>query len=489
MPLLNDIIQPTPQVGTGLTLINEANDPDVDGEYVIGKVRGPFFFPNGISRNKRLYKDPLWENQLKSEHIKEKLASRTMYGTIGHSTELSEDTMKKGEFSHIISDLYIDPRTKVGIGEALILNTPAGRVLRTVLGAKSKLFVSSRADGRFLESRDDGVGVVDPETYTLHSFDFVLEPGFLQANPKLVESMCEDLAELPRLAISNMADITNIETDESTNKNIIQNQDSGGSKMSEQLIKSMSERAEKQQKELETLLEDRSNLRADNKVLKEENTELEAEIDDLEKKVDDLEKKVDDVTEKLTKSTNAYNKLIAERKKFEAEVGNPAEVSKVMKEAHKVLAEWKKFEKEVGTRAEVKEALEKSKKLIESYTKLGSVKEIEECLVKFDKTINKMTEAQRTKVISDVTGKYSVSESQVKDLLKKGLSHKDIVGICENLGKSAQVRKIYGVGNVFSEDNKDKDKPSSLESRVTSGSLGERLLGAIEEGYSRGKKK
>lgn len=157
---------------------------------ILGRMKGEFFFPDGISRNNRWYSRKLWENALNSDVVKKKLENRLMLGTISHDTEYSDTSLQEGKFSHIITKLYIDENGR-GIGEADILDTPAGRVLHTMLKAGVKLSVSSRADGDFM-GEHNGIPAVNEDTYSLESFDVVLEPGFLNAKPQLVESLQEE---------------------------------------------------------------------------------------------------------------------------------------------------------------------------------------------------------------------------------------------------------------------------------------------------------
>ena len=45
-------------------LVEGADAPEVDGKIRLGKVVGPSFFGDGVSRNQRFYPRALWERQL-----------------------------------------------------------------------------------------------------------------------------------------------------------------------------------------------------------------------------------------------------------------------------------------------------------------------------------------------------------------------------------------------------------------------------------------
>jgi hypothetical protein len=165
--------------------------PEVDGEYIIGKLSGESFFLDGFSRNKRFYPGELWEMVSADPAIRQRLVDRNMFGSIGHDVKLDDEAFRKGDFTHIVSDIRITEEGK-GVVDYLILNTDAGRNLNTILRAGSKVYVSSRADGDFVEGQmNNGMPIVDPHKYRLETFDFVLDPGFLGASPELVESYNE----------------------------------------------------------------------------------------------------------------------------------------------------------------------------------------------------------------------------------------------------------------------------------------------------------
>lgn len=180
------------------------------------------FIPDGESRNKRYYPKELWERTLNDTELNERLKDRHCYGTIGHDTELNDVSLLEGKVSHIVTNLYIEDG--VGIGEAEILNTEVGRTLRTILGAKCKLYVSSRGIGKFKESSKNGNKIVDPDNYLLETFDFVMDPGFLEANPTLVESIKSDLQAcklLPESTTCSMNKDNSSKEENKINNNIL----------------------------------------------------------------------------------------------------------------------------------------------------------------------------------------------------------------------------------------------------------------------------
>lgn len=170
-------------------------------EGVLAKVKGPSFFLDGFSRNGRFYPKKLWENALKNPETKSALTRGLMFGCIGHPKDYSlDELLESGKVSHKVTDIYIDKQTGEGIAEYEILDTPAGRILNTVLRSGSEMYVSTRAFGGFSNETKSKDGkkykVLDVNNFVIESVDFVIQPGFLETNPTLVESLMEDFMEL-----------------------------------------------------------------------------------------------------------------------------------------------------------------------------------------------------------------------------------------------------------------------------------------------------
>jgi len=153
---------------------------------VLAVVEGVFFVADKPSRNGRLYPRELWENVLSSPDLKRMLQNRLLFGTVGHVEEQLDDLIREGKVSHVVTDLKIMPDGR-GWGRAEILDTPVGRVLKTLLESGSKLSVSSKAYGEYEGQTGEGYWRVSPNSFLLERFDFVVDPGFLEAQPQVRE--------------------------------------------------------------------------------------------------------------------------------------------------------------------------------------------------------------------------------------------------------------------------------------------------------------
>jgi len=159
---------------------------------VLAKVSGPFFVPDGASRNKRWYSEAFWKSVLGKPEVIHGLKDG-MLGTLIHPTD--EKAAHPMYSSHVVKKLWINSE-KQGLGEAYVLDTPIGRIIDTFSSSGLvNLYVSSRAYGSYKdEGRHEGMPVVDEENYVLKTFDFVLEPGFTVAFPSFSKTM-EQLEE------------------------------------------------------------------------------------------------------------------------------------------------------------------------------------------------------------------------------------------------------------------------------------------------------
>jgi hypothetical protein len=160
---------------TDLLEVNEESSV-IDGKNIIGRVVGECFFPGKSSRNKRYYSEDLWNKVLKDSELNEKIESRTMFGTVGHDQKIDDAAILEGKISHIVSKLWINENNK-GMGEFLILGTPAGNNLYPLLKAGAKIHFSTRASGKY-ESVKDGNSVLSIDGFILHTIDFVTSPVF-----------------------------------------------------------------------------------------------------------------------------------------------------------------------------------------------------------------------------------------------------------------------------------------------------------------------
>ena len=434
MEHLVDIFQPE------ISFVVEEASGEVDGKHILAKVRGQFFVPEGVSRNKRYYPRSLWERVIGK--VRDKLQNRVMFGTIGHEQNIGDTALLEGKVSHVVTDLYIDDKGR-GIGEALILNTPAGRILNTLLRAGSKLFVSSRAEGKYSGTKN-GVPVVDENSYDLKGFDFVVEPGFLQAQPQLVESLEKDISYC-------FEGLKGTSSDGGVDMDLLEAKVKENLKLQEELNKAL--------EELEEYKKKASVLEAKEKELKEKLEEATRELEELKGLKAELEKyrqigSVDEIDEALDKAKRALEEY--------KELGSPSEIEEALDEAISMLSQYK----ELGSPEEVEEALSKAKETLEKYQELGSPSEIEEVFSKTEEMIKQVMESMKKQKVEELADELNVPVEAIEKVYGK-MSEDEIREFFKEFSEQLKIKEKYR-----KKEDKDDDfsKGSLFESR------GERLL-------------
>lgn len=164
--------------------INESFKDEMEKSHgaIIGVVEGKHFCPGGISRNHRLYPEELWIAVGKNPAVQARLKRNGIVGRVGHDPEITDEDIGEGNYSHFTKDID----WKTGFARSFIVDTPMGRNLLTALRARIGLYVSSRATGDYNGKTESGDDIMDTATYDFERFDFVQDPGFLEAKPSLV---------------------------------------------------------------------------------------------------------------------------------------------------------------------------------------------------------------------------------------------------------------------------------------------------------------
>ena len=424
-----DIIEPN------ISFSLEEKADEVDGKHVLAKIKGEFFVPDGHSRNKRFYPKSLWEKVLKSKDVKERLKNRTMFGAISHSTPINDESLRDGKFSHIVTKMYIDENGK-GIGEALILNTPSGRILNTIARAGSKLFVSTRADGSYKGETSEGVPIVDEDSYKYHTTDFVLQPGFLEANP----SLAEEFKNLENIKENEMEKALKVLTEE--NGNLKVDLAELGSKLEEAKINLVD--------------------------AVEENTTLKGENDRLLKEVEEL-KTVKEELENANKLIKAYEDIDA-----------PEYIERAIKTASTIIESYREF----GTIEEVAELLEANETMVEKIAELGGLDTINTIITASEAMVEKIEAEKTEKEIEALAEELKVSKERIAKVYEK-LSVEEIKDIFANIEEEAKKEEIKEEikeddSDDFKEDIKEE---ADIEDKTPTMSRAASLMESFSKGF------
>ena len=148
--------------------------------------RGEFARTDKATANKRLYKEDLWRREIRK--LSEGMGERRVFGELDHP---SDGRTKLQRVSHLMTNLTIEGNQVVG--EAEIMDTPNGRILKAILEAGGKVGVSSRGFGS-TKTLPDGTEEVQ-EDFVLHTFDFVADPATRTAYPAIFHEERQHIEE------------------------------------------------------------------------------------------------------------------------------------------------------------------------------------------------------------------------------------------------------------------------------------------------------
>lgn len=374
----------------------------VDGVGVLGRAVGPFFVVDGKSQNNRFYEKRLWERVLGEGQ--QTMARGQMLGTIGHGQPLDDAALLEGKASHRVSKLWIDEGKKLGMGEVLILNTPAGRTLNAYLRGGVQFPVSSRGYGKYNGKMEDGTQIVDADTYKLETFDFVRVPGIANAIPQIVEELedHEDSIEIkPGISVS-LEDIKQVFKDVLGESSAVEVETTKGAKEvlevkkmadeNTQVLQKMTEEKIRLEEELQRALEDNSRLAETVEVLQSHAEELQTTVDDYRNlgSIEDLSH-VMDVTESMLQNRPMEESdmiALVEQLEIYEELGTPEELEELFDKFEGFIDGYE----ELGTPDELHEALDRSIYMLEAYNVLGTPDEIDEAFNSVESFMGEMSE-------------------------------------------------------------------------------------------------
>ena len=133
------------------------------------KIRGIFMQADIKNRNGRVYPMEVLDEEVK-KYNKNFIEQKRAFGELGHP---DGPTVNLERVSHMITSLK--PDGKNFIGEAKIMDTPMGKIVKNLMDEGAKLGVSSRGMGS-LKQRG-GANVVSDDFYLATAADIVADPS------------------------------------------------------------------------------------------------------------------------------------------------------------------------------------------------------------------------------------------------------------------------------------------------------------------------
>ena len=133
------------------------------------KIKGIFLQSNIKNRNGRIYPKEVLDKEV-TRYNKEFINKKRAFGELGHP---DGPTVNLERVSHMITKLYPDGNNF--IGEAKVMNTPYGKIVKGLIDEGAQLGVSSRGMGS-LVNRGQG-NVVKDDFYLATAADIVADPS------------------------------------------------------------------------------------------------------------------------------------------------------------------------------------------------------------------------------------------------------------------------------------------------------------------------
>ena len=133
------------------------------------KIRGIFMQADIKNRNGRVYPMEVLDEEVK-KYNKNFIQQNRAFGVLGHP---DGPTVNLERVSHMITSLK--PDGKNFIGEAKIMDTPMGKIVKNLMDEGAKLGVSSRGMGSLRQK--GGANVVSDDFYLATAADIVADPS------------------------------------------------------------------------------------------------------------------------------------------------------------------------------------------------------------------------------------------------------------------------------------------------------------------------
>ena len=441
---------------------------------ILGRLIGVIADFKNATRNDRQYTEKLWDKAFEDPIIKEKLENRCFFGELGHPAERQEVDPEK-------IAICLAEKPKKGKDGKLhgvfdILDTPCGRILKTLCDYGCRIGVSTRGTGDVVEGYG-GKSQVDPETFDLECWDAVLIPAVKDARLSLVtesfnrnklksalkEELNKSTADnrkvmqdtLNNLNISLEDSEDNIDATQSSKKEVDNNESTIVAELQEVLNKNV--KYEKQIKELQEKLAvsytEVSTLK--NKESKfndgiQKYTEASRKIPALEKRISNLTEAIttkdeliqeyrnqmDLLNEKL-KRANESKRLLSESVNT-GKNNNEQNEKKITDLKEELVKQEKSFNDErIKLQEEINSLKTESKVKNEEYKK--HLQKANDTADKYRKGIK---EALNRYIYSQST-RYGINKQEVINKLPENYSFDDIDTICEELSNySLNISKL-----------------------------------------------
>ena len=390
---------------------------------ILGRLVGVCADFKNATRNGRKYSEQLWEKTFANPIMKERIEKKVCFGELGHPTDgRTEPDMEK------VAVCMAEPPKKGSDGKLRavfdILNTPNGKLLKSLCDYGSVLGISSRGSG---DTYTDYMGeeAVDPDTYDCTAFDVVLVPGVKEARLQYVTEALEKKRYNKTLRESLQTQIDKASDDEKkimeealNNLGVVLNEDEEPTEEQQVVVESAQEVVEESVEESKEDIKDESlNINEEDTKAVDNNEAIVKELQEALQQKSELEKTVATLNEKLSvcyakeaqadekieKLNSAINSLKENVPIVEGLRNKETRLTESLNEKDRALSDKEKelsdLEEKIGT---LTEGLKKARVITTKLKEDSSEK---------DSKINELTES-----LKDAESKVTVSNAKVNAL-------------------------------------------------------------------------
>ena len=150
--------------------VNYLIDEDKETGQKNYNLEGVFLQADIKNRNGRIYPVDVLDKEVK-RYVKENVKKNRAYGELGHP---DSPTINLDRVSHMIKDLKLEGKNFVG--KAKIMDTPYGKIVKSLIDEGASLGVSSRGMGS-LKTTKDGSSEVQKDFMLATAADIVADPS------------------------------------------------------------------------------------------------------------------------------------------------------------------------------------------------------------------------------------------------------------------------------------------------------------------------
>jgi len=451
---------------------------------ILGRLVGIIADMKHPTRNNRFYSEKLWEKFFNDPLTEEKIKEKVFVGEFGHPADRTEVDPEK--IAICMAEMPKKGTDGKIHGVFDILDTPCGRILKTLCDYGSHIGVSSRGTGDTYEELD-GSESVDPSTFECECWDAVLVPAVKEARLKYVAEsldnkkslkqalresvehasaddrkvMIEKLEELD-IDINDTKTVDDIKEDGKEENN--SESDVAGDDVMAATVNELQESLianEKLKDQIISLQEQLSVCYAKETKLTEEVNRYKSAVVTLsesKKAEDSLKEEVKALTEKLNDKENKVKFLVEQKHKLMEHINEQKSSAQHIQEsldkkresADELRCKLNEVEKEKNSLRESFNSEKKSlMESIEDMKKNSNIKskeyenKISKLQEKYESENKKQTELveQYKRVARTAVNKYismkalhlGVSDSEIKNKLPQNYSFADIDKICESV--------------------------------------------------------